>query len=226
MTDSRRRAVLFDFSGTLFHIEPAADLLRAAVGEQFVHLAPQLLRLGAINGSDVAADVSPVDTALWQRRDLDAAAHRAAYCGQAVRGGLTADQAALLYDRGVSADAWLPYPDTGEALHGLRERAVRVAVVSNIGWDPRPVLRRHGVLDAVDVLVLSDERGVLKPDPAIFRLACDELGVAAATCVMVGDNPVNDGGSTAAGIRFVEVAADPQQRGPRDLLHAVGLDPD
>jgi HAD superfamily hydrolase (TIGR01509 family) len=216
--------VLFDFSGTLFHLEPAADLLRATLGEQFVHLAPQLLRLGAINGSDLAAGLSPVDPALWHRRDLDAAAHRAAYSGQAIHGGLTAGQAALLYDRGVSAEAWLPYPDTVEALHGLHGRGVPVAVVSNIGWDPRPVLRRHGVLDSVDVLVLSDERGVLKPDPAIFGMACDELGAAPAHCVMVGDNPVNDGGSAAAGIRFVEVAADPQLRGPHDLLRAVGLD--
>jgi HAD superfamily hydrolase (TIGR01549 family) len=215
--------VLFDFSGTLFRVEPAADSVRLALGAELVHLAPELVRLGAINGGEMPAGLSAADTDLWQRRDLDRAAHRAAYSGQAVRAGLTAEQAAALYDRGVAADAWLPYPDTVQVLQELHARGVPVAIVSNIGWDPRPVLHRHDALELVDVLVLSDERGLLKPDPAIFRLACAELGVEPAGCVMVGDNPVNDGASTAVGIRFVEVSAEPQRRGPRDLLAAVGL---
>lgn len=216
-------AVLVDFSGTLFHLEPAADALRAALGEEFVGLAPRLTSLGALNGSDTPPGLSGEAAALWRHRDLDPAAHRSAYSGQAVRGGLDADQAAALYERGIAADAWLAYPDTVEVLRELSARRVPVAIVSNIGWDPRPVLRRHGVAELIDVLVLSDERGVLKPDPAIFALACTELQVDPGGCVMVGDNPVNDGGCTALGIRFAEVAADPRARGAHDLLAAVGL---
>jgi HAD superfamily hydrolase (TIGR01549 family) len=100
---------------------------------------------------------------------------------------------------------------------------VPVALISNIGWDPVPVLRRYAVLDDFDVLVLSDERGVVKPDPKIFRMACAELGVAPAACVMIGDNPDADGGAVALGIEFRLVTADADRRAPDALLRATGL---
>ena len=89
------------------------------------------------------------------------------------------------------------------------------AVVSNIGWDPRPVLDRWAVRDLIDELVLSDEVGLLKPDPAIFRLACARLGVDPAVTVMVGDNPDADGGAVAAGCRFVLVPRPTRRSGNR-----------
>lgn len=216
-------AVLFDFSGTLFHIEPAEAAVRAALGADQVHRAAELTRWSAINGSGTPDDLPDSMREVWEQRDLSAAAHRAAYSGMARHAGLSADQAAALYERGVSADAWNPYPDTATVLHRLRGHGVPVAVVSNIGWDPRPVLARHGVAELLDVLVLSDERGVLKPDPAIFRLALDELGVGPDGVVMVGDNAVNDGAAVELGVRFEFVPEDPAQRRPDALLRAVGL---
>lgn len=216
-------AVLFDFSGTLFHVESAAEAVRAALGAEHLHRAGDLARWGAINGSGPPDGLPATMRDVWARRDLSPDAHRAAYSGMARHAGLSDEQAHALYERGVSADAWNPYPDTVEVLRGLRSRSVPVAVVSNIGWDPRPVLARHGVAGLLDVLVLSDERGLLKPDPAIFRLALDELGVAAAGTVMVGDNEVNDGAATALGVRFALVPEDPAQRAPDALLRAVGL---
>ena len=130
-----------------------------------------------------------------------------------------------MYERGTSPAAWRPYPDTVTTLHQLHAAAVPVALVSNIGWDPVPVLRQYGVLDDFDVLVLSDQRGVLKPDPEIFRIACAELGVEPADCVMIGDNPEADGGAAALGIGFRLVPSDPSRRGPDELLRAAGLPP-
>jgi putative hydrolase of the HAD superfamily len=40
-----------------------------------------------------------------------------------------------------------------------------------------------------DVMVISGKEGIEKPDPAIFRLALDRLGMAAAEVVFVGDHP-------------------------------------
>ena len=114
----------------------------------------------------------------------------------------------------------MPYPDTIRTLHALHSAGIPVAVVSNIGWDPRPVLRTYGTLDLLDVLVLSDERGVQKPDPAIFRLACTELAIEPTDALMVGDNADTDGAATAIGRRFVLVP--PQPSRPSDtLLRAV-----
>ena len=217
------RGVLFDFSGPLFHIETAEEAVRAALGPDHVHLAPELRRLGAINGSTFPAELPEHLVAAWEGRDLDPARHRAAYSGLSLHAGLSDEQARALYDRGVEPEAWHPYPDTVRVLQELRERQVPVAVVSNIGWDPVPVLARYGVERDIDVLVLSMHVGVTKPDVAIFRHACAELGVEPGDCLMVGDNPLADGAAARLGIRFVLVPDDPRERAPDTLLRAVGL---
>ena len=214
-------AVLFDFSGTLYLAEDARSAVVVALGKKFADLAPALQRWSAINGSDTPADLPAHLADVWAQRDLSPAAHRAAYSGLARHAGLDEQQAARLYERGIDPAAWRPFPDTAAVLEQLRERCVPVAVVSNIGWDPRPVLRAGGVENHIDVLVLSDERGVLKPDPAIFQAACAELGVAPEHALMVGDNAVNDGGASAIGCRFALVT--PADHGSDGLLRAVGL---
>jgi HAD superfamily hydrolase (TIGR01509 family) len=220
VTSSRYRAVLFDFSGTLFRVEDARTAVRAALGEPFLHLAPALQRWGAINGSDTPDGLPTSLADVWARRDLTPEAHRAAYSGLAVHAGLTRPQADLVYERGVSPAAWRPYPDTGAVLRRLHAAGVPVAVVSNIGWDPRPVLREYGVAEYLPDLVLSDELGVMKPDPEIFRTACARLGVPPQQTVMIGDNPVADGGAAAIGCRFVLVPSAADR--PEDtLLRAV-----
>jgi putative hydrolase of the HAD superfamily len=211
---------LFDFTGTLFFIEDARTAVTTVLGTDFARFAPALERWGAINGSGTPADLPGRLAEVWGRRDLSRAAHRAAYSGLAEHAGLTAEQAHALYERGVLPAAWHPFADTVRVLHDLRERGVATALVSNIGWDPRPVLHAYGVETLLDALVLSDERGVLKPDPAIFRLACAELGVEPSDALMIGDNPDTDGAATAAGCGFVLVSPDPD-RAADTLLRAV-----
>jgi putative hydrolase of the HAD superfamily len=54
------------------------------------------------------------------------------------------------------------------------------------------------------VLVVSEEFGVAKPDPAIFLHAANALASDPADCVMIGDNPDADiRGAQAAGMRSV-----------------------
>jgi putative hydrolase of the HAD superfamily len=56
----------------------------------------------------------------------------------------------------------------------------------------------------VDVLVVSEEAGISKPDPGIFQIALDRLEVRAGETVMVGDSWANDiAGARRAGIRAV-----------------------
>ena len=222
----RPAGVLFDFSGTLFRIESAEEAVRHALGPEFVDLAPALARFGAINGSSPPDDLPPHLVDVWAKRDLSAAAHRAAYSGSAMHAGLTAEEAAALYERGLSPAAWSTYPDTAQVLRELHAAGVPVAMISNIGWDPRPVLRYHGVDGDIDVLVLSDESGLIKPDPEIFRLACAALGVEPCDAVMIGDNAEADGGAVVLGIRFVLVPSDPDERPPDALLRAAGIIPD
>lgn len=49
-----------------------------------------------------------------------------------------------------------------------------------------------GIRDYFDVIVVSEEAGLKKPDPGIFQIALNKLQLKAAECIFVGDHPVND----------------------------------
>ena len=89
-------------------------------------------------------------------------------------------------------------------LSALRPHA-RVAIVTNNLLDEqRDKLEYCGLAPLVDVLVASEEAGVSKPDPEIFRIALARIRVPASEAVMVGDSWVNDiQGAREAGIRAV-----------------------
>ncbi|WP_234003880.1 HAD family hydrolase [Nocardiopsis sp. SBT366] len=200
---------MFDFSGTLMRIEPVTDWLRAvltdvgiaATDAEIEEYAARLDRCGAQpGGSDPTALPSRLSR-LWQERDLSASAHRATYTALAREANLPWGRAVYdaLYTRHMTPDAWRPYPDTSEVLDELHGRGIPVAVVSNIGWDLRPVLKAHGIAEPVKEFVLSYEHGLRKPDPELFRIACDALGLAPEVVLMVGDDRHADTGALALG---------------------------
>lgn len=221
------RGVLLDFSGTLFRLEPGArpdDDFSSLDGspltpERVVELFA-LMTIPTGVPEHLPADLH--DT--WHRRDLDPKAHRAGY--EASLGApalaLAPDVPSRLYDRMLDPESWRPYPDTGAVLRLLRERGLRVAVLSNIAWDLRPTFAAHGLLDLVDEFVLSFAEGVVKPDPKIFRLACERLGVDPADALMVGDSAEADGAATRIGCRFERVEPQATANRPDALLRAVG----
>jgi putative hydrolase of the HAD superfamily len=101
-------------------------------------------------------------------------------------------------------------------LRGLRERGIKIAIVSNCTENTRPMLVKHGIDALADTLVLSCEVRSAKPAAEIFRCALDRLGVAAEAAVFVDDQPGYCAGSVAAGIRAVQIV--------RAGLNGQGLD--
>jgi putative hydrolase of the HAD superfamily len=81
----------------------------------------------------------------------------------------------------------------------------RVGVVSNnLLAEQREKITVCGLDAFVDALVVSEEAGVAKPDPAIFTLALDRLRCRADEAVMIGDSWSADiAGARAAGIRAI-----------------------
>ncbi|TLS47868.1 HAD family hydrolase [Streptomyces montanus] len=226
-------AVLFDFSGTLFRIESTESWLRAVLAEADVLLPePELIRaardletVGALPGGALPSGRLPDDVAaVWDIRDTSAELHRAAYTGLSRQVPLP-DPALhdALYDRHMTPAAWQPYPDTAEVLGALRERGVAVGVVSNIGWDLRPIFRDHGLDPYVGAYVLSYEHGIQKPDPRLFATACDALGTDPRDALMVGDSRRADGGAAAlgCGVHFVDHL--PVSRRPDSLRPVLDL---
>lgn len=209
------KAVLFDFSGTLFRIESTESWLRAGLAEvgaalaepEVRHLAAALERAGALPGGAKPVEVPGHLVELYAQCDRSAEEHRAAYTGLSRLVALPEPRLHdVLYERHMDPHAWHPYPDALDVLQRLRARGVRTAVVSNIGWDPRPVFRAHGLDPYVDAYVLSYEHEIQKPDPRLFALACERLGADPRDTLMVGDDRHADGGATALGcaVRFVD----------------------
>ncbi|GGT63150.1 HAD family hydrolase [Streptomyces lateritius] len=226
------KGVLFDFSGTLFRIESAEDWLRAVVAAcghamaeaELAGCAARLEAAGAQPGGANPRRLPARLETLWRERDLSGEQHRAAYTALAREAGLPSPALAeALYDRHRDPAAWWPYPDAESTLKELRGRDIPVAVVSNIGWDLRPVFRHHGLDPLVDAYLLSYEYGVQKPDRRFFRAACDALGLHPTEVLMVGDHPAADGGAEALGCAVHFVDPLPVDRRPDALTAVLGL---
>lgn len=189
--------VLFDYSGTLFHFEPGPGWPSVTADDTARERLASVLTAPTLSGEHLPPDL--IDA--WERRDLDPSLHRTAYMATLAASGvgLTDEEAEAVYTSLTDPEGWRPYPDTEAVLRGLRAAGVPVAVVSNIAWDIRPVFRRYGVEDLVDEFVLSYVEGVVKPDPKIFTVACQRIGVAPEQALMVGDSPENDGGAAGIG---------------------------
>jgi putative hydrolase of the HAD superfamily len=163
---------------------------------------------------------------LAKGRDLSEAAHREHWTALYSAADVIADGLGeILYEREISAAAWTPFPDTKPTLEALRAADIPMVVVSDTGWDIRPVLAKHGLLDFFRGLVLSYEHGAAKPAPQLFAAACEHLGVAAEDSLMVGDNALTDGGSIESGVRAYLLPAqhEPGPRGLDAVLRLVGV---
>ncbi|HEY2937043.1 MAG TPA: HAD-IA family hydrolase [Gaiellaceae bacterium] len=98
----------------------------------------------------------------------------------------------------IDALRFEPLPGVVDTIARLRALGLALAVVSN--WD-ETLPERLEAFD-VDVVVSSAEAGASKPDPAVFRLALERLGVRPERALHVGDSPADQEGARAAGMRF------------------------
>lgn len=204
-------AVLLDWAGTVAHLECAEEWLSGALDEAGISVPAQdrhawvrQAEAAGLPGGRRPADLSPRSLAAWWRQQMDPKAHRGVYHRLLDEAGLPwPDAAGALYRRTMSADGWRIDPAARRAMARLHRAGVRLAVVSNIGWDLRPILRQHDLLGWVSDCVMSYDVAARKPGPLIFNIACKRLGVQPHHTLMVGDNPEADRGGEAVGIRTI-----------------------
>jgi putative hydrolase of the HAD superfamily len=101
------------------------------------------------------------------------------------------------------ANLWSKTPaGIADALDRARAAGLRVAIVSNSEGQLESVLDRAGLAHAADVVIDSGVVGVEKPDPRIFRIALDRLGVKPDRALHLGDVYALDVvGARSAGLR-------------------------
>lgn len=66
------------------------------------------------------------------------------------------------------------------------------------------------VMARFDVLIESSKEGIRKPDPAIYTMACEQLGVAPDTCVFLDDLGINLKPARAMGMQTIKVLNEAQ----------------
>jgi putative hydrolase of the HAD superfamily len=194
------RAVIFDWGGTLtpWHQIDHDELWRQVCAPHFP--GDQV--------AGIAAAICAAEQGLWQvSRDSGQSAtldHVFAHAGVAASEDLLASYYAV-WDPHTHTD-----PEAAPLLRDLRERGIRIGVLSNTMW-PRTaherVFRRDDVLSLIDGAVYSSEIPWVKPHREAFRAAMAAIGVTdPGECVYVGDRPYDDvHGAKSMGMRAVLV---------------------
>jgi putative hydrolase of the HAD superfamily len=217
------RAVIFDWGGTLtpWHTVDLSEQWQAYARRY----APNPRA-----AADVAARIMAAEDAAWRRiRAGSGSAHLAQVLADA---GVDTDHPGHEAALTAYEEFWEPHtftdPDVRPLFAGLRERGVRVGVLSNTIWSRdyhERVFARDGVLDLVDGAVYTSEIDHAKPHPEAFRAAMGAVGVGEpAACVYVGDRAFEDvHGAQRAGMRAILV---PHSDIPADQQVPVEVHPD
>ncbi|MFD2456901.1 HAD family hydrolase [Corynebacterium mendelii] len=88
---------------------------------------------------------------------------------------------------------WTAFPDAADALNRVRDKGLRVAIVTNGALALQKMkLERTGLFTGDLMMFCSAEIGCAKPDPGIYRHVLDHLDCRASEALMVGDNLAND----------------------------------
>jgi putative hydrolase of the HAD superfamily len=216
------RAVIFDWGGTLtpWHSVDLQEQWRVFAAQ--VHARQD-------HAAELAARILAAEEAAWGRsrtKHTSARLHEILTEAGLGEGDLAREAALTAY-----REFWEPHTFTDEQVRplweGLRQRGVRVGVLSNTIWSGeyhRGVFERDGVLDLIDADVYSSEMAWTKPHPQAFRAAAAALGVEPSEAVYVGDRPFEDiHGSQRAGMRAIWV---PHSQIPLAQQVAVEVIPD
>ena len=214
------QAVTFDVGGTLIEPWPSVGHVYAEVAAKHGdhHFDPEILnrQFAAAWRAKANFDYS---RAAWSELVTKT------FCPPG-QGGFEINFFDQLYERFAHREAWTIYCDVIPALELLRERGLKLAVISN--WDERlrPLLGELGLDGYFQFLAISSEIGFHKPSPVIFQEAIRTLGVAPHRTLHIGDSFREDcEGSTQAGLRALLLNRNGQRvcNGEISSLTVLGL---
>ncbi len=190
-------AVTVDGYGTLLHlIDPVPALHRALATRGFERTDEEI-------GRAFRAEVGYYRPRAHEGRDPASLGALRRDCVEVFLAALGEPlQPEELVDDFIASLVFEPIAGATEAVTELRARGLRLGVVAN--WDC--ALPEHlaatGLAGYFDTVVTSARAASAKPEPAIFELALQELGVRPERALHVGDEPIDEQGARAAGMRF------------------------
>ena len=198
-------AVIFDWGGTLSQYVDIEmeEMWRLAAR----HLAPD-------REDEVCARLVAVEQASWDRIPVDFRSTRLSELLATASDELGLDVAKAVLEEAAThhLDSWTPHmrhdPDAAPVLRALRERGLRIGLLSNTHW-PRAFherfLERDGLAELIDARCYTSEMDVTKPHPDAFKAVLDAIDVDdPLVCVFVGDRLYDDvHGAKSVGMRAV-----------------------
>lgn len=208
------QAIVFDLGHTIIDFGPAEEALRETYERVLATLRSAALAELPTSETMVRRVTQRIFAeveASYEREDLaeldilalfDAALRDLGFHLDAA----TVRDIAVLEHRALATGEVLP-PENREAIRRVKERGLKVGLVSNVTLLPemmREDMERLGLLDYFDVTVFSSEEMIRKPDPRIYQAVLTRLGVEGAQAVFVGDRLKEDvRGPKECGMRAV-----------------------
>ncbi len=200
------RAFLFDLDDTLFDHRHATRVALGVIRERLAPLGALTMEaleeqhgivLEKLHQRVLAGAISVDDARLERFRRL------VAMCGGRAADERTLSEAAHAY-RAAYVEARRAVAGAVQILEILRPHGRTAVVSNNVEAEQVAKVAACGIDRHIDALVVSEAVGVSKPDPAIFQIALERLGVTAADAIMIGDSWSADiEGARAAGIRAI-----------------------
>lgn len=89
--------------------------------------------------------------------------------------------------------------DLVELIKKLKQ-TYKIGFLSNAGREEAEIIWRDKIDHLFDVKIISGEIGIVKPDPKIYALCLEKLGVKPAECAFIDDNPANVAGAQNIGM--------------------------
>lgn len=220
------RAVVFDAGGTLVRID--FEWISAMLAGLGVTATVEQVRRAEVHGRrryDAAAGASPRTPAIGLHPPLGSIAPTRAYFAgmlEAVgcRHPVLEEALEQMRERQVPPHLLWSRPMEGarHALDALATMGVRLCCVSNSDGRAEHHLVTTGNREGLEFVVDSQLEGVEKPDPRIFAIALDRLGVEPQHAVYVGDiRSVDAAGARGAGMHFVLIDPYGDYAGPDQL---------
>ena len=213
---SQFAAVIFDFGGVITASPfEAFNKLEAERG-----LPRDLIR--QIN----AAEPDSNAWALLERAEISRAEFDARFAAEAERLGHELRGADVL---AVLAGAIRP--GMVAALDALKQRGLKLGcITNNVPESSGPAMaasaesesRYAAIFARFEQVIESSKAGLRKPDPGIYRMMCEALGVAPEQCVYLDDLGINCKPAAALGMTAIKVTGEAQAL--MDLSDILGFD--
>lgn len=186
------QAVLFDLDNTLTHRDLTAQAYSCYLAEYYASAFAQ------VEPEKIIEIVRRIDNGGYPKKELLTHGSIGASAAYALLQELSwlnppsIDELAQFWFSQFGRCA-VEMPDAKQVLEQLKSQGYQLAIVSNGGHDTRlNTIRGLGVADYFEEIISSGLVGFSKPQPEIFQITAQRLGVLPEHCLYIGDHPIND----------------------------------